>query len=63
MLPFLLLKDPELAIQVSNRALVLLLFIVGYRWGHYTDAPPWRVGLLVMFLGAATVLVAVALGG
>jgi VIT1/CCC1 family predicted Fe2+/Mn2+ transporter len=39
-LPFLLLKDPELAIRVSNLVLVLLLFIVGCWWGHYTDARP-----------------------
>jgi hypothetical protein len=62
-IPFLLLKDPDLAIRVSNLVLVLLLFVVGYWWAHYIDARPWRVGLIVMSLGAAMVLVAVALGG
>jgi len=62
-IPFLLLSDPNLALRVSNTVLVLLLFLGGYGWGHYTDARPWRVGLAVMILGLAMVLVAVALGG
>lgn len=62
-IPFLLLQDSHLALRVSNAVLILLLFIGGYRWGHYTDARPWRVGLTVMLLGVAMVFVAVALGG
>ena len=62
-IPFLLIEDSDLALRLSNTVLILLLFIGGYRWGHYTDAPPWRVGLVVMFLGVSMVLVAVALGG
>jgi hypothetical protein len=62
-IPFLLLQDSHLALRVSNTVLILLLFLGGYRWGYYTDAPPWRVGLIVMLLGVAMVLVAVALGG
>jgi len=62
-IPFLLLNDSNLALRVSNTVLVLLLFLGGYGWGHYTDASPWRVGVAVMVLGIAMVLVAVALGG
>jgi hypothetical protein len=62
-IPFLLLDDSDLALRVSNTVLVVLLFLGGYRWGHYTDAHPWRVGLAVMVLGLSMVLVAVALGG
>lgn len=62
-IPFLVLTDADLALRVSNAILILLLFLGGYRWGHYTDARPWQVGLTVMVLGLAMVLVAVALGG
>jgi len=62
-IPFLLLQDSDLALRVSNTVLVLLLFLGGYRWGHYTDTRPWRVGLAVMVLGLSMVLIAVALGG
>ena len=62
-IPFLLLSDSDLALRVSNSVLVILLFLVGYWWAHYTDSRPWRVGLTVMLLGLSMVLVAVALGG
>ena len=62
-IPLLLLDDSNFALHVSNWILILLLFVVGYWWGRYTDAPSWRVGLTAMLLGVFMVLVAVALGG
>ena len=62
-IPLLLLADSNLALHVSNGVLILLLFVVGYWWGGYTDAPSWRVGLTAMLIGGFMVLVAVALGG
>jgi hypothetical protein len=62
-IPLLLFADPNFALHVSNWVLILLLFLVGYWWGRYTDAPPWRVGLTAMLLGIFMVIVAVALGG
>jgi len=62
-IPLLLLADSNLALHVSNWVLILLLFVVGYWWGRYTVAPPWRVGLTAMLIGVFMVLVAVALGG
>jgi hypothetical protein len=62
-IPFLLLKDSYLALRLANLVLILLLFLVGYWWGHYTDARPWHVGATVMILGISMVFVAVALGG
>jgi len=62
-IPFLVLEDSYLALRLSSLVLILLLFLVGYWWGHYTDGRPWRLGLTVMLLGISMVLVAVALGG
>jgi len=62
-IPFLLIEDSDLALHVSNMLQVLMLFLVGYWWGRYTDASPWRVGLTIMLLGVAMVFVAIALGG
>lgn len=62
-IPFLVLGDSELALRLSNLVLILLLFVVGYWWAHYTDARPWRVGLTVMLLGLGLVLIAIPLGG
>jgi hypothetical protein len=62
-IPLLLLADSNLALNVSNWVLILLLFIVGYWWGRYTDAPSWRVGLTALLIGVFMVSVAVVLGG
>jgi VIT family len=62
-IPLLLFADSNFALHVSNWLLILLLFVVGYWWGRYTDSPSWRVGLTAMLLGMFMVLVAVALGG
>jgi VIT1/CCC1 family predicted Fe2+/Mn2+ transporter len=62
-LPLLFFADANFALHVSNWVLILLLFLVGYWWGRYTSAPPWRVGLTATLLGVLMVSVAVALGG
>jgi VIT1/CCC1 family predicted Fe2+/Mn2+ transporter len=62
-IPFLLLEDSNLALRLSNLILLVLLFLVGFWWAHYTDIRPWAVGLTVMLLGIALVLVAIVLGG
>jgi hypothetical protein len=62
-IPFLLLDDSYLALRLSNAVLILLLIVVGYRWAHYTDAPPWRAALIVLVLGVSMVSIAVTLGG
>ena len=62
-IPFFLIADANLALHVSNWVLILLLFMVGYWWGHYTDMRPWQVGLTVTLLGMSMVLLSIALGG
>jgi VIT1/CCC1 family predicted Fe2+/Mn2+ transporter len=62
-IPFFVFKDVHVALRISNFVLILLLFIVGYRWAQYTDAVPWQVGLGVTLLGVSMVCVAIALGG
>jgi hypothetical protein len=62
-IPLLLVKDSHLALRLSNLVLLILLFLVGYRWAHFTDARPWRVAASVTLLGLAMVLLAVVLGG
>jgi hypothetical protein len=61
--PFLVIRDPEIAMRSSNAILIGLLFYVGWRWAGYTGASPWRTGLFMALLGVVLVLVAIALGG
>ena len=62
-LPFLVIRDAQIAMRSSNAVLIGLLFYVGWRWADYTGAKPWRTGLFMALLGVALVLVAIALGG
>ncbi len=62
-LPFLVLRDAQVAMRASNAVLVGLLCYVGWRWADYTGASPWRTALFMGLLGVALVVVAIALGG
>ena len=62
--PFLLFyNNPALAIRVSNVVSFVVLFGLGYQWGKYTGADPWRTGLLLAAIAAIMVLIAIPLGG
>jgi VIT1/CCC1 family predicted Fe2+/Mn2+ transporter len=63
LVPFMVFDNWEVALRVSNVVLISLLFLVGYWWAHYTDARPLKVAMIVLIMGVAMVLVAVALGG
>jgi len=62
-IPLLLLDDSYLALRLSILVLIVLLFIVGYWWAHYTDVRPWRAGAIILCLGVSMVAISVALGG
>jgi VIT1/CCC1 family predicted Fe2+/Mn2+ transporter len=62
-LPFLFIDDPRLALRVSNALLLLLLFVVGYRFAKDTMARPWFVGTIFLLVGVALVALTIALGG
>jgi uncharacterized membrane protein YfcA len=60
---FLLRHNDELAIRASNLVSFVVLFIVGYHWGKYTGANPWKTGLLLTTVAVVMVLIAIPLGG
>jgi hypothetical protein len=62
-LPFLFIDDPRLALRVSNAILLGLLFWVGVSFARYTTSRPVLTGLAFLLLGAALVVMAIALGG
>lgn len=62
-LPFLFMKDPGVALRVSNGIAIAMLFLTGYSLGRYADAYPWRTGFVMVLLGFALVGITIALGG
>jgi len=63
LIPLLLFQDGFVALRVANALQVGLLFLVGYRWAHYSGGNRWLIGLTIALLGTALVLLAVPLGG
>ena len=61
-LPFVFMRQEWIALRVSNAILILLLFVVGYRWARYTTLRPWPTGLTFMVAGLALVGIAISLG-
>ena len=62
-LPFLFVRDPRRAVRISHGTAVLMLFLTGYLYGHYTGYRPLRSGLIMIAIGTALVGMTIALGG
>jgi hypothetical protein len=56
-------EDVLTALRVSNIVSFLILFVLGYRWGRYTGANPWKIGALLVLAGALLMAIAIPLGG
>jgi hypothetical protein len=62
-IPFTLVRNPRLALHVSNGVAVVMLFLTGYQFGRYAGHRPWRMGLSMVAVGGTLVGVTIALGG
>lgn len=56
-------EDVLTALRVSNIVSFLILFVLGYRWGRFTGANPWKVGGLLVLSGVLLTAIAIPLGG
>lgn len=54
-LPFVFVDDPRLALRTSNLIAVVLLFVVGYRFGYYAGHHPLRMGFAMVALAGVMV--------
>jgi VIT1/CCC1 family predicted Fe2+/Mn2+ transporter len=50
-------------LRTSNVVAVVMLFLVGYRFGHYAGHRPWGMGFAMVILGTAMVGITISLGG
>lgn len=62
-IPFIFIREPALALRVSNGLAVLMLFISGIILGHHAGGKPWRYGLAFTIVGIVLVNSIIALGG
>ena len=61
--PFVVLRDAQIAMRLSNAILIGLLAFVGWRWAGYTGGSRWGTAVLMASLGVLLVVIAIALGG
>jgi hypothetical protein len=62
-LPFLLFRNVQVAIRVSNLVAIAMLFAAGYLLARHGGYHPWRTGVSMVVLGVALVAITVGLGG
>jgi VIT family len=62
-IPFLVFRDPHVAIRLSNLIAIVLLFVAGYLLARHGGYHPWRTGFSMVVLGVGLVVIAIALGG
>lgn len=61
--PFLIIRDPRLALRVSNVIAVIMLFLCGYAFGYRSGLRPVLTALSMVVFGATMIAIAIALGG
>jgi hypothetical protein len=62
-LPFMLLEEPQRALQVAKAIAVAMLFVLGWKLGRWSGASPFRSGMLLATGGVVLAAVCIALGG
>ena len=61
--PFMFISEMAVAMRTSNAVALVILFIGGYRLGHYAGGVAWQTGLGMAAVGAVLVSIIMALGG
>ena len=61
--PYLLVPDPNLAVRISNVVALMLVFLLGLRWGQLVGGRSLRIATGLTLLGIVLVLMTIALGG
>lgn len=62
-IPFVFIRNPGLALRVSNAVAIAMLFFTGYTFGRITGRRPASVGVAMVILGAVLVGITMLLGG
>ncbi len=62
-IPFLVITETAVALRLSNAIGVVMLFGIGWSLGRYAEQSGWRVGLILVAVGATLAGVIIALGG
>lgn len=62
-IPFIFIRQPMLALRVSNAVALVMLFFCGYGLARFSGFRPWRTGFLMVGIGLVFVGLCISLGG
>jgi VIT1/CCC1 family predicted Fe2+/Mn2+ transporter len=62
-IPFIFLREPRLALRISNAIAIIMLFMAGCAFCRYAADHPWRIRIAMVLLGALMVAISIVLGG
>ena len=62
-IPFLLMNNARMALRISHAIAMVMLFAVGWAFGHIAARHPWMSGVCMVSIGGILVALCMALGG
>ena len=62
-IPFIFIRDTQLALRISNMVAIVLMFLCGWSLAKYVGSNKWLMSLGLTLVGIVLVLITIALGG
>ena len=62
-IPFIFIRDTQLALRISNMIAIVLMFLCGWSLAKYVGSNKWLMSFGLTLVGITLVLITIALGG
>ena len=62
-IPFIFIRDTQLALRISNMVAIVLMFFCGWSLAKYVGSNKWLMSFGLTLVGIVLVLITIALGG
>ena len=62
-IPFIFIRDTQLALRISNMIAIVLMFLCGWSLAKYVSSNKWLMSFGMTLVGIVLVLITIALGG
>ena len=62
-IPFIFIRDTQLALRISNMIAIVLMFLCGWSLAKYVGSNKWLMSFGMTLVGIVLVLITIALGG
>jgi VIT1/CCC1 family predicted Fe2+/Mn2+ transporter len=62
-IPFIFIRDTQLALRISNLVAIVLMFLCGWSLAKYVGSNKWLMSFGLTLVGIILVLITIALGG